>query len=379
MRLCVTCVFANVLCSQAVSMHTIKQADRVLAHCFAEHPLNERLTVGRQAQLGDAMVYRPGEIGGSVDTGATYGEYDLTHFTSLVERAINGQPEQHVLVDVGSGCGRLALAATTLWPGLRRVAGVERESSLHAIAVQAARSTALPREPPVELLCGDAEDALRAGGPLDDATILFCYSTTWCAQPTLVSFLYPRLLSTVSPRAVPACCLGTTHSRPYVCQTNHQSHLMPPDQTRSSPIPPDQTRTQPNPTRSNSITYHLITYHAAFLARPSIGDVLTDFSEVCGAHLRVGTRVIVTDKKLQSDERWDISRFDPAHGGLVIFSDPNALAGDPFWFDPSPRNCGRWGEYQFELLEALDGPNAETGGTSIGYLYEVAQSLRGSA
>ena len=72
---------------------------------------------------------------------------------------------------------------------------------------------------------------------------------------------------------------------------------------------------------------------------PSSGDVLTDFSEMCGACLRPGSRVIVTDKRLGSDEHW-----------------------------------GR-----FELVDAVEGPNAGTGGRSVGYIYEVIQSLRGSA
>ena len=105
----------------------------------------ERLAIGRKAQLGDDLVYRPGLIGGgSVDTALTYGEYDLGFFATLVDRALDGgDGAGHSFVDVGSGCGRLVLAASELWPALARVSGVESVAELHALA--AAASSAAPR------------------------------------------------------------------------------------------------------------------------------------------------------------------------------------------------------------------------------------------
>ena len=87
----------------------------------------ERLAIGRKAQLGDDLVYRLGLIGGgSVDTALTYGEYELEFFATLVDRALDGgDGAGHSFVDVGSGCGRLVLAASELWPALARVSGVE--------------------------------------------------------------------------------------------------------------------------------------------------------------------------------------------------------------------------------------------------------------
>ena len=99
----------------------------------------ERLAIGRKAQLGDDLVYRPGLIGGgSVDTALTYGEYDLGFFATLVDRALDGgDGAGHSFVDVGSGCGRLVLAASELWPALARVSGVESVAELHALAAAA--------------------------------------------------------------------------------------------------------------------------------------------------------------------------------------------------------------------------------------------------
>ena len=69
---------------------------------------------------------------------------------------------------------------------------------------------------------------------------------------------------------------------------------------------------------------------------PSFGDELTDFSVTCGTRLKSGTRVVTTDKRLSGDGPWE-----------------------------------------FRLLDALEGVNAETGGASLGYVQEVVRSTRG--
>ena len=67
---------------------------------------------------------------------------------------------------------------------------------------------------------------------------------------------------------------------------------------------------------------------------PSSGNVLTEFSNTCGG-LRVGTRVVTTDRRLRDGQG-----------------------------------------FSFALVDALEGPNVETGGTSVGYVYEVQRSWR---
>ena len=214
----------------------------------------ERLMLGRQAQLGNDLVYRPGAIGCTVDSALTYGEYDLGFFSECVERALEGAPATVPLtfVDVGSGVGRLTLAAALLWPQrFKRCAGVERVASLHKLACDAERRAAelLPADAPVrQFVCGDAAEALSPTGELADADVLFAYSSTW----------------------------------------------------------------------------------------PSEGAGLSDFSAVCGTCLRVGSRVVTTDRQL----------------------------------------CSVDGLWRFELLDSLEGVNHETGGTSVGYVHEVVQSRR---
>lgn len=216
----------------------------------------ERLTIGRKAQLGDDLIYRPGDLGCTIDSSLTYGEYNLDFFAECMECALEGlqnPARQLSFVDVGSGVGRLVLASSLLWPErFACCAGVEKVSELHELAcdAEARMHVSMPHgAPPRKFICGDAADVLTEDGPLADADLLFAYSSTW----------------------------------------------------------------------------------------PSEGDELSDFSVVCGTHLREGTRVITTDRRL----------------------------------------CTVEGLWRFDVLATLEGPNRETGGTSIGYVQEVRQSRRG--
>lgn len=187
------------------------------------------------------------------DAGLLASQFDLTFFAQLVDTALQTSSlprDRNVFVDVGSGCGRLVLASSVLWPELRRVAGVEKVQSLHALALSASEAITIPTgSPQPEFYCSDASDVLQQSGALEEASVLFAYSSTF----------------------------------------------------------------------------------------PSHGNMLSEFSRTCGQCLRVGTRIVVTDKQLQSDNSWG----------------------------------------QFQLIDALEGRNAETGGTSIGYIYQVTKSMRG--
>ena len=251
--------------SASASRVPLAEAERLVGALFPGGPgdalgsrnaaaFSHRLSLGRVAQLGPDMVYRPGMLGGDVDTALTYGEYNLDFFARLVDVALGGASlpgyaaddgtpvAGKAFVDVGSGCGRLVFAASYLWPQLRSCVGIEKVRSLHELAVKAeAAGTPEMEAAPRTFLLGDANELL---GTID-ADVAFAYCSTW----------------------------------------------------------------------------------------PSIGDELTTFSSMCGRHLRRGSRVVTTDRKLADDAD---------------------------------------GEYSFRLLEAFDGTNAETGGTSTGYVWEVA-------
>jgi len=246
---CVMMLLAAAASSALTAGLAVSEVERRLSLAYGDASYDERLAIGRRAQLGDEMIYRPGAIGCSVDTSLTYGEFDLSFYRALMESAMttDRSPRPETIVDIGSGCGRLVLASAMLWPEAARVAGVEVVPALHSLAVAAEQSDALPGSGPArELYLGDAADVLRVGAPLQDASLCFCYSTT----------------------------------------------------------------------------------------HPSVGNVLTDLSELCGACLRTGTRVVTTDKLLGEGE----SRA-------------------------------------FKLVDALEGPNRETGG-SVGYVWEVVRSAR---
>lgn len=162
----------------------LQQTAKLLATAFPSDQYADRLMVGRQEQLGPGMVYRPGLGGGgdAVDGSLTYGEFDLELFATLVERAFGSRgPAGRTFVDVGSGCGRLVLAAAALWPELACVAGVERQEELHRMAEAASAAINLPVRPLRRFVCADAADALAPAGELaaGASDVLFAYSSSF--------------------------------------------------------------------------------------------------------------------------------------------------------------------------------------------------------
>lgn len=75
----------------------------------------------------------------------TYGEFDLYFFAELLDRALDYYNEQQnvkleswdgkVFTDIGSGTGRLVLAAAALHPGWKLCRGVEVLEGIHSVAV----------------------------------------------------------------------------------------------------------------------------------------------------------------------------------------------------------------------------------------------------
>lgn len=75
----------------------------------------------------------------------TYGEYDLFFFAQLLDKALeysnseekddDDEPVSNkVFCDIGSGTGRLVLAAAALHPGFRQCRGIELLNSIHVVA-----------------------------------------------------------------------------------------------------------------------------------------------------------------------------------------------------------------------------------------------------
>ena len=122
---------------------------------------------------------------GGAPTWLTYGEFDLDDFFELLRAAAPREGE--TFVDVGSGCGRLVLAAA-LVHNWRACVGIEMLGDLHELATKShtklvAASADLGLQlAPCELVCDEADSALpRAlrGGGDDAAAVVFVYATCW--------------------------------------------------------------------------------------------------------------------------------------------------------------------------------------------------------
>lgn len=99
----------------------------------------------------------------------TYGELPLSSFLTLMERAKPKAGE--VFVDLGSGTGRLVLAAAMLWPFERSV-GIEKLPSLMQAAKTAESRITMHKRAQVEWIRSDLEKA-----DWHEADIVLCHAT----------------------------------------------------------------------------------------------------------------------------------------------------------------------------------------------------------
>mmetsp|Transcript_36492 Transcript_36492/g.145880 ORF Transcript_36492/g.145880 Transcript_36492/m.145880 type:complete len:200 (+) Transcript_36492:2096-2695(+) len=121
-----------------------------------------------------------GRRGRSKDLNLTYGEYDLDLFTKLLDRASPAQGD--TFLDLGSGCGRLVLAAWMLYDHWKRCFGVEIVDPLHKESIAKygdLREHLASLEVPcptasVDFIMGDLNET-----DFSEADVVFCYSTTW--------------------------------------------------------------------------------------------------------------------------------------------------------------------------------------------------------
>ena len=168
---------------------TLSEAAHTVESLFPrEDGYNHRLQVGRKAQLGDKLVYTSSILGrAAVDTSLTYGEFDLEFFAALAQVALSfggRNSEGAVLVDVGSGCGRLVIASAVLFPQLSSVVGIETVESLHDMAIesltkmQTIDGQVSGKGPRIEFHLGNALGFLSEVVSHSN-TIVFAYSSTW--------------------------------------------------------------------------------------------------------------------------------------------------------------------------------------------------------
>ena len=169
-------------CLMVVTQEAMTAASNLVERAFPSSSFGDRLRIGRKAQLGENLVYRSG-IG--IDGALTYGEFDLTFFSTLVDRALEDVAQPATLIDVGSGVGRLCFAATQLWPQVQ-CAGVECLPELHKIAVDTVERLMLDGDQAstslasLRFYCKRAELLLHPGGLLDcENAVYFAYSSAF--------------------------------------------------------------------------------------------------------------------------------------------------------------------------------------------------------
>ena len=128
------------------------------------------------------------------DPNFTYGEFELSFFAQLLERAGQIWKEHNgdslcdkVFVDIGSGTGRLVIAAAALNPAWRTCRGIELLEGIHDKAVETVEQCSTPdgsrklisqgQELPmasIDLVCASFDDA-RAS--LGDSDVMFMFSS----------------------------------------------------------------------------------------------------------------------------------------------------------------------------------------------------------
>mmetsp|Transcript_11762 Transcript_11762/g.43832 ORF Transcript_11762/g.43832 Transcript_11762/m.43832 type:complete len:267 (-) Transcript_11762:149-949(-) len=136
-------------------------------------------------------------IAALLDGDKTYGEFPFPSFCKGIDLALDDRPElDRTFLDIGSGCGRLVLGAA-LGYSFSRCIGVELSSELHDIAEKTFALAGSPTffdeidaDEPVDpaqaneavgrcLLLNEDISSETGTETLQDADIVFCYSTTW--------------------------------------------------------------------------------------------------------------------------------------------------------------------------------------------------------
>lgn len=160
--------------------------NEVILPLYPAEQLSERVALSRSQgywpYLQQTKATPPPEL--------TYGEFDFLFFAQLLDRALELYHDNYnngtcwddcVFTDLGSGMGRLVLAAAALhkWKLCR---GVEVLSDLHAEAQQrAASATPSLLLSDVHFSCGSITDPYEYFG---DSDVVFCFST--CMEAPLL-------------------------------------------------------------------------------------------------------------------------------------------------------------------------------------------------
>ena len=184
------------LCASAPAAATVTRASRSLSRGDAAAVIDTVLfppaeRAARMIAAGRAQGIEPGTAIDASDprTLFTYGEFPLASFDELVDAALEhgDEPSQPMkVVDVGSGCGRLVVYVALSRRGIA-AHGIEVGEELHDVAARIQEKGVAEGyfEPPhgdrpdsstASLHLGTAQDLSAV---LEDADVVFAYSSTW--------------------------------------------------------------------------------------------------------------------------------------------------------------------------------------------------------
>mmetsp|Transcript_17702 Transcript_17702/g.35557 ORF Transcript_17702/g.35557 Transcript_17702/m.35557 type:complete len:269 (+) Transcript_17702:1113-1919(+) len=154
--------------------------------CYPPTSYADRRSVAYDAALSSSTKFTPEGIPLAGDS-MTYGEFDLDFFAKLLECA-NPQSGE-TFVDVGSGAGRLVLAAALLHPSKwANCHGVELSSPLHDAAIAARYEFEnIKQDKPHIAPCQYTLSSCMEGEGLQAikmANVAFSYAVTWANDET---------------------------------------------------------------------------------------------------------------------------------------------------------------------------------------------------
>jgi hypothetical protein len=152
---------------------------------FPQSTYNARRNLARDAALATGGLSTAEGIPLAGDA-MVYGEFDLPFFARLLELAAPAPGD--TFVDLGSGVGRLVIAAALLHPQTwRNCQGVELSAPLHDAAIAARlRFDELTPCPPIsscEFTCASVLDSGPGAAALASADVSFSYAVTWASGP----------------------------------------------------------------------------------------------------------------------------------------------------------------------------------------------------
>lgn len=131
----------------------------------------------------------------------TYGEFDFYFFAEILDKACTFLDEKSnvVFTDLGSGTGRLVLAAAALHPKWKLCRGVEVLEAIHALASENVPSHLEDGDEiaAIEMICGSFTSPYTYFG---DSNLIFCFSS--CLGSEILTGLAENIARTCRPGTI---------------------------------------------------------------------------------------------------------------------------------------------------------------------------------